>query len=242
MEGQNNQFQPRSAKVPILSELLGEVPFGRAILVLYDPDSQSTALFVNVSAEYLRTGGDVNYFASSEPVAELRHRFERLGLNIREYEAKDSAVLFDAYSAQAGAKTDERYQSESANLNELSIAMGQSAPQWPAGSLIVWESLSQLAFNQENVFAKFSRKAIGIWRSQGTIMLAGFATDLHPPSFYQEMKMISDAVVEIKLAEHQGEIINTIRVRSFKGQNADTRARRIVFDDKMKTTLELLRR
>jgi len=242
MEEQNNQFQRRSAKVPILSELLGEVPFGRAILVLYDPDSQSTALFVNVSAEYLRAGGDVNYFASSEPIAELRHRFERLGLNIGEYEAKDSAVLFDAYSAQVGAKTDERYQSESANLNELSIAMGQSAPQWPAGSLIVWESLSQLAFNQENVFAKFSRKAIGIWRSQGTIMLAGFATDLHPPSFYQELKTISDAVVEIKLAEYDGEIINTIRVRSFKGQNPDTRLRRIVFDDKMKTTLKLLRR
>jgi archaellum biogenesis ATPase FlaH len=242
MGEQNNQFQPRRARIPILSELLGEVPFGRAILVLYDPDSQSTALFVNVSAEYLKAGGDVNYFASSEPIAELRHRFERLGLNINEYELKDSAVLFDAYSAQVGAKTDERYQSESANLNELSIAMGQSAPQWPAGSLIVWESLSQLAFNQENVFAKFSRKAIGIWRSQGTIMLAGFATDLHPPSFYQELKTISDAVVEIKLAEYDGEIINTIRVRSFKGQNPDTRLRRIVFDDKMKTTLELLTR
>jgi KaiC/GvpD/RAD55 family RecA-like ATPase len=242
MEGQNNQFLPRSAKVPILSELLGEVPFGRAILVLYDPDSQSTALFVNISSEYLRAGGDVNYFASSEPVAELRQRFERLGLNIREYEAKDSVVLFDAYSAQSGAKTDERYQSESANLNELSIAMGQSAPQWPAGSLIVWESLSQIAFNQENVFAKFSRKAIGIWRSQGTIMLSGFATDLHPQSFYQELKMISDAVVEIKLVEYESEIINTIRVRSFKGHNVDTRARRIVFDDKMKATLELLKR
>src|SRR5271157_5635118 len=198
MEGQNNQFQRRSAKVPILSELLGEVPFGRATLVLYDPDSQSTALFVNVSAEYLRAGGDVLYFATSEPVAELRQRFDRLGLSIRDYEGKDSVVLFDSYSAQAGAKTTERYQAESANLNELSIAIGQSAPQWPAGSLIVWESLSQLAFNQENVFAKFSRKAIGIWRSQGAIMLAGFATDLHPPSFYQEMKMVSDAVVEIK--------------------------------------------
>lgn len=242
MEEQNSQFQSRSAKIPILSELLGEVPFGRSILILYDPDSQSTALFVNVSAEYLRAGGDVLYFATSEPVAELRQRFDRLGLSIRDYEAKDSVVLFDSYSAQAGAKTTERYQAESANLNELSIAMGQSAPQWPAGSLVVWESLSQIAFNQESVFAKFSRKAVGIWRSQGAIMFAGFATDLHPPSFYQEMKMVSDAVVEIKLAEYDGEIINTIRVRSFKGQNPDTRLRRIVFDDKMKTTLELLRR
>jgi KaiC/GvpD/RAD55 family RecA-like ATPase len=242
MEEDNNQFETRRIKVPILSELLGEVPFGRAILVLYDPDSQSTDLFVNISAEYLRAGGDVLHFAASEPVRELRQRFERLGLNIREYEAKDSVVLFDSYSAQAGAKSAERYQAETANLNELSIAMGQSAPQWPPGSLIVWESLSQIAFNQENVFAKFSRKAIGIWRSQGTIMLAGFATDLHPPSFYQEMKMISDALVEIKLVEDEGEIIDTIRVRSFKGRNADTRARRIVFDDNMKATLELLKR
>ncbi|MGA3110378.1 MAG: ATPase domain-containing protein, partial [Candidatus Bathyarchaeia archaeon] len=178
MGEQNSQFQSRSAKIPILSELLGEVPFGRSILILYDPDSQSTALFVNVSAEYLRAGGDVLYFATSEPVAELRQRFDRLGLSIRDYEAKDSVVLFDSYSAKAGAKTTERYQAESANLNELSIAMGQSAPQWPAGSLVVWESLSQIAFNQENVFAKFSRKAVGIWRSQGTIMFAGFAADL----------------------------------------------------------------
>jgi KaiC/GvpD/RAD55 family RecA-like ATPase len=242
MGKEDNQISPRSAKVPILSELLGEVPFGRAILVLYDPDSQSTALFVNVSAEYLRAGGDVLHFSTSGPVGELRQCFERLGLNIKEYEAKDSAVLFDSYSAQAGAKSAERYQAETANLNELSIAMGQSAPQWPAGSLIVWESLSQIAFNQENVFTKFSRKAIGIWRGQGTIMLAGFATDLHPPNFYQEMKMISDALVEIKLVEYEGEIINTIRARSFKGQNADTRTRRIVFDDKMKATLELLKR
>jgi hypothetical protein len=56
------------------------------------------------------------------------------------------------------------------------------------------------------------------------------------------MKMISDALVEIKLVEDEGEIIDTIRVRSFKGRNADTRARRIVFDDNMKATLELLKR
>jgi len=242
MGEQNTQFHSRGAMLSILSELLGEVPYGRAILMLYDPDSQSTALFANISAEYLRAGGDVLYFSTSQPVSELRQRFDRLGLSIRDYEGKDSVVLFDTYSAQAGAKTAERYQAESANLNELSIAMQQSAPQWPAGTLVVWESLSYLAFDQENVFAKFSRKAIGIWRSQGAIMFAGFATDLHPPSFYQEMKMVSDAVVEMKLAEHDGEIINTIRVRSFKGQNPDTRLRRIVFDDKMKTTLELLRR
>jgi KaiC/GvpD/RAD55 family RecA-like ATPase len=84
MGEQNNQSQPRSAKISILSELMGEVPFGRAILVLYDPDSQSTALFVNISAEYLRAGGDVLHFATSEPVAELRQQFERLGLNIRD--------------------------------------------------------------------------------------------------------------------------------------------------------------
>jgi hypothetical protein len=95
--------------------------------------------------------------------------------------------------------------------------MSQSAPKWPAGSLVVWESLSNIAFNQENVFAKFSRRAVNIWRSQGAIMIAGFAADLHPPSFYQEMKMISDAVMEIRLVEYHGEIINTLRVRSFKG-------------------------
>jgi hypothetical protein len=200
-----------------------------------------TAFLVNVSAEYLRAGGDLLYFCSCQPVVELRQQFERLGLSITEYEAKDSAVLFDAYSTQMGTKSNEKYQSMSSNLNELSIATAQSAPQWPAGTLVVWESLSNIAFGQENVFARFSRKVLSIWRPQGAIMIAGFAAGLHPPSFYQEMKLLSDAVVEIKLEEHQDEIANTIRARSFKGQNADTKVRRIVFDDKMKATLQLLK-
>ena len=239
LEGKDN-FQSRTAKVPVLSEILGEVPFGRTILLLYDPDAQTTSLLVNVSAEYLRAGGDLLYFCSCQPVVELRQRFERLGLEITDYEAKDSAVLFEAYSTQAGTKSNEKYQSATLNLNELSISSAKSAPQWPAGTLVVWESLSNIAFGQENIFAKFSRKMLSTWRPQGTIMIAGFADGLHPPSFYQEMKLISDAVIEIKLEEHEGEIVNTIRARSFKGQNSDTKVRRITFDDQMKATLQLL--
>jgi KaiC/GvpD/RAD55 family RecA-like ATPase len=229
------------ARIPVFSEILGDIPFGRVVLVLYDADAQATALFVNACAGYLRSGGDLLYFSDSQPVAELRQKFNRLDMDIADYEAKDSAVLFDSYSASTGAKSNEKYRTIASNLNELSILMAESAPKWPAGSLIVQESISYAAFGQENVFAKFSRKAISIWRPRGTIMFAGFTLDLHPPSFYQDMKLICDAVVEVKLQEYEGEIVNTIRARSFKGQNADTRLRRVVFDDKMAARLEPLR-
>jgi hypothetical protein len=51
-------------------------------------------------------------------------------------------------------------------------------------------------------------------------MIAGFAAGLHPESFHHEMKLLSDGVVEVKLREHEDEIANTIRARSFKGRNA----------------------
>ncbi len=98
-----------------------------------------------------------------------------------------------------------------------------------------------MAFNQENVFAKFSRKAAGIWRNQGTVMLAGLATELHPNEFYQEMKLVSDGVFEIRRMEYGEEIIDTIRARSLKGQYTDTRMRRILFDERMKATLQPLK-
>ncbi|MGA2461787.1 MAG: ATPase domain-containing protein [Candidatus Bathyarchaeia archaeon] len=231
----------KTVRVPLLSELFGEIPFGRTILALYDPDAQYTALLTNIAADFLRAGGDLLYTVSSRPSGEIRQQFDMLGANVSEYESSDKAVVFDAYSAQMGISSAEKYQSEAMNLNELSIIMGKSAPQWPAGTLVITESFSNLAFNQENVFAKFSRKAVGIWRNQGTIMIAGLANGLHPPEFYQEMKLISDAVLEMKLVEHGGEFINTIRGRSMKGQNTDSRVRKVIFDKNMKATLQLLK-
>ena len=71
-------------------------------------------------------------------------------------------------------------------------------------------------------------------------MIIGLAIDIHTSQFYQEMKLVSDGVFEVKLKEHRGEVINTIRARSMKGQSSDTRWRQILFDSKMKASLRLL--
>ena len=234
-----NTFET-SVDVPFLSEMFGPISYGRVITALYDPDSQFNPLFVNISAEYLRSGGDLLYLASSRPPNEIRGQFTELGLDIAEYEARDNAVLFDSYSAQMGIKSSEKYQTRESNLNERSITISESAPQWPAGTLVIGESFSDMALHQENVFGKFWRKVVGRWRNQGAIMIAGLAMDLHPPEFYQEMKLISDGVLEMRLMERGGEIINTIRARSMRGQNSDTRWRQILFDSKMKASLRPL--
>jgi archaellum biogenesis ATPase FlaH len=194
---------------------------------------------VNIAAGHLKSGGDLLYLVSSRPVPEIRHQFHSLEVKVEEYEAKDKAVLFDAYSVLMGVKSSESHKSEASNLNEVSIAISESAPQWPAGTLVIGESFSHMAFNQENVFAKFSRKMVGLWRNQGTIMLAGFAIGLHPPEFYQEMKLVSDGIFEVNLKEQGKEIINVIRAKSMKGQNCDTRLKQILFDANMKASLQL---
>jgi archaellum biogenesis ATPase FlaH len=233
-------IQTKTLDLPVLSEIFGRIPYGRVILAMYDPDSQYNSLMVNVAAGHLLSGGDLLYLISSKPVAEIRQQFNDLGVNVAEYEAKDSAVLFDVYSMQMGGRSSEKYRSTALNLNEVSIAQAQSAPQWPAGTLVIGESFSNMALNQEDIFSKFSRKMISIWRNQGTVMIAGLAVDLHPPAFYQEMKLLSDGSFEVKLVERGGEMINTIRTRSMKGQMSDTRRRQILFDNKMKASLQLL--
>jgi len=229
-----------SLGLPILSDIFGQIPYGRVILALYDPDSQYNSLMVNVAAGHLKAGGDLLYLVSSKPVSEVRQQFHDLGVAVEDYEAKDNAVLVDVYSTQMGGKSSEKYRGTASNLNEVSITISESAPQWPAGTLVIGESFSNMAINQEDVFGKFSRKMVSVWRNQGTVMIAGLAVDLHPPQFYQEMKLLSDGAFEVRLTEHGGEMMNTIRARSMKGRMADTRRRQILFDDKMKASLQLL--
>ena len=230
----------RELNLPILSEVFGRIPYGRAILAMCDPESQYSSLMVNIAAGHLKSGGDLLYLVSSKPVAEIRQQFNGLGVRVQEYEAKDNAVLFDAYSVQMGAKSSEKHQSTSSNLNDVSIGISESAPQWPAGTLVIGESFSNMAINQEDVFAKFSRKMVSVWRNQGTVLIVGLTADLHPPEFYQQMKLVSDGAFEVRLTEHGGQMINTIRARSMKGHASDTRRRQILFDDKMKASLRLL--
>jgi len=227
--------------LPIFSEIFGSIPYGRVILALYDPDSQYSSLMINISAEHLKTGGDLLYLSSSAPTVEIRQQFNALGVNITEYEARDNAVLFDIYSGLMGVKSSEKYQYTASNLNERSIMIGQSAPQWPPGTLVFVESFSSLAADQDKVFVKFARKVAGVWRAQGTVIVLGLPVDIHTSEFYQEMKLLSDGVFEVKLQEHRGEVINTIRARSMKGQSSGgTRWRQILFDSRMKATLRIL--
>jgi KaiC/GvpD/RAD55 family RecA-like ATPase len=195
---------------------------------------------INIAAEHLKTGGDLLYLASSGPTVEIRQQFNDLGVNIAEYEARDNAVLFDVYSGLMGVKSSEKYQNTASNLNERSIVIGESALQWPPGTLVCVESFSSLAVDQDKVFAKFSRKVAGVWRAQGAVLILGLPVDIHTPQFYQEMKLLCDGVFEVSLKEHRGEVINAIRARSMKGQSPDTRWRQALFDSKMKVSLRLL--
>jgi archaellum biogenesis ATPase FlaH len=232
--------ETKKLDLPILCEIFGPIPYGRVILVLYDPDTQYSSLMINIAAGHLKTGGDLLYLSSSAPTVEIRQQFNDLGVNIAEYEARDTAVLFDVYSGLMGVKSSEKYQYTAANLNERSITIGQSAPQWPPGTLVFVESFSSLGGDQDKVFAKFSRKVMGVWRAQGAVIVLGLAVDIHTSEFYQEMKLASDGVFELKLKEHDGEVINTIRARIMKGRSSDTRWKQILFDSRMKATLRLL--
>ena len=54
-----------SLSLPILSDLFGQIPYGRVILAMYDPDSQYNSLMVKIAAGHLKSGGDLLYMVSS---------------------------------------------------------------------------------------------------------------------------------------------------------------------------------
>jgi hypothetical protein len=59
--------------------------------------------------------------------------------------------------------------------------------------------------------------------------------------FLEELKSKSEVELTVKRSGRwttRERIVNTVSARSMKGQNVDTRTRRIMFDDRMKVSLK----
>ena len=55
------------------------------------------------------------------------------------------------------------------------------------------------------------------------IFLSGVVRDVHTESFYKQLEMDYDGVIDLRVMERGEEVKNLLRVRSLKGQPHDTR-------------------
>lgn len=241
---------PGTVHIPLLNGMIpGGVKLGTMFLVEFDPDSQWFSVATTIVANYFGTNHHVCYLAMARSPEAVRAAVSGLEVDISAAETSGRLVVEDWYSAtltggrleppsgQIGLfePTQGGLRVRSLKVADLSVEWLKTAktgPQaydivdrWPAGSLIVVESLSGiLRFNEEKAFVEWMESRVNPEeRKRRTITLQGFVRGIHSDWLYRRMEGASDGVIDIRVMERGEEAKSLLRVRSLKGQPHDSR-------------------
>lgn len=220
-------------QIPILSELLGgDVPRGRFLVALFDPSADWPSLAFTMTSGLLRQGNVVNLVAISISPAEVRRELQRTIPNLKELEVGRRLYLYDWHTWMTGKKSDEPFSVDSLSVAKLS----SDAPMYfkeysPAYDFALVDNLStMLKYNDERAFMQWFDRLVARLRPMKGDRLYGVVKGFHSESFYSNIEMLADGVIELTLRERDDELQNAIRIKSFKGVAHTTKWRSLKTD------------
>lgn len=220
------------------------------LLIEYDPESQWFAVASTIAARYFTDNRHVGYLAMARPSEEFKGSLSLLGIDIATAQKEGRLAVEDWYSASLTGGRLEPSNSQAAvfesiegelrvrslKVADLSIEWLKTSKvgprpsydivdYWPAGSLIICESLSSiLRFNDEKAFVEFMESRVfPEERKRKSITLQALVRGLHTDWLYKRLEGACDAVVDLHVIEREGEIKNMLRIRSLRGQPHDAR-------------------
>lgn len=223
-------------QIPILSQLLGrDVPRSRFLVSLFEASTDWPALALTLTSGALRQGHVVNFVAVSASPAEVRRGLERALPNLKELETAKKLFLYDWHTWMAGKKSVELF-----SVDSLSVATGLKADSRsiqelysgsPTYDLAIVDNIStMLKYNDERAFMQWLDRIIAKVRPMKGVRLYGIAKGFHSESFYSNIEMLADGVIELTLRERNDELQNAIRIKSFKGIAHTTKWRTLKID------------
>jgi KaiC/GvpD/RAD55 family RecA-like ATPase len=210
--------------------LLEPLPVGSNILVEYDASSQWYNAALMMAAGWLRTGGRVSYSAVAQSPASVRSKLQRLGLDVKRLENLDydGLRIWDWYSAAHGKKSTERLRIDSLKVADLSIMTNRDMKSEDSrpdpNRLTVKEDFSCLSrFNDEKLFLEYVLTRDFQENTQCEVTaLTGFMSGIHSDSFYRRLEAEVDGVLDFKIEERDGEVVNLVRVRVMRNAAFDS--------------------
>ncbi len=235
--------------------LKSPLPPGSALLVEYDAASAWYQASLNITAEWLRTGGVVSYHVAAQSPDNIRSQLARLGLDVKDLEAKQKLRVFDWYTATLGRKSTEKFAFYSLKVADLSVLFSKYLMASPASSasssdalppqpspdwLRILDDASCLArFNEEKSWVEFVRTRMvpiaSLWKSTG---MSGVMRDIHSDWAYKNLEASSDGVIDFKLDETGDEVRSVIRIRSMRNVGFDSRSHLLKVGENLEVTLE----
>jgi KaiC/GvpD/RAD55 family RecA-like ATPase len=230
-------------RIPLIEDLtVGPVPAGSNILVEFAGASQWYSASLSIVAGWLKSGGRVSYNILAQPPDDIRRKLNRLGLNASELEKEDTLRVMDWYTATLGQRSKERHKIDSLKVPDLSIHFSTEVmreplqPDW----MRMADNVSMLArFNDEKSWVEFILTRIfpghRLRKSTGIV---GFAKGMHSGWVYEQLEGAVDGIVDFKLEEVGGEMVNFMRIRSMRETGFESRWHPLKIGENFEVTLQ----
>jgi hypothetical protein len=178
--------------IPVLDELLGEVPHGKALTYYIDPEVEGDIFAMQTLYKNLDNGYKCVYVTSSMSPMSVKNRFKEYGWNVS---ASLNFSILDAYSGYIGAISEEKYiVSDPSNAKELDEIVCKAID---SNDLIVFGSLSTILdicgedvldyMDGWNRYAKLN----------DSIIIYSFVTWPYPKKVLGRINELSNAVVTV---------------------------------------------
>jgi KaiC/GvpD/RAD55 family RecA-like ATPase len=231
------------SRIPLIEDLTtGPVQAGSNILVEFAGASQWYSASISVVAGWLKSGGRVSYNVFAQPPDDIRRKLSRLGLNASELEKEDKLRILDWYTATLGQRSKEKHKIDSLKVPDLSIRFSTEVMREPLQ--LDWmrmaDNVSMLArFNDEKSWVEFILTRIlpshRVRRSTGIV---GLAKGMHNGWVYEQLEGAADGIVDFKLEEVSGEMVNFMRMRSMRETEFESRWHPLKIGENFEVTLE----
>ena len=231
---------PRLALIEDLTK--GPVPAGSNILVEFPGASQWYNASLSIVAGWLRSGGRVSFNVFAQPPDDIRRQLGRLDLDVPELEGSDQLRIFDWYTTSLGHRSKEKHKIDSLKVPDLSIRFSSEImheplqPDW----MRMADNVSMLArFNDEKSWVEFMLTRIFPGhRVRKSTALVGCAKGIHSSWVYEQFEAAVDGVVDLKLEEVGGEMVNLLRIRSMREVGFESRWHPLKMGENFEVELE----
>jgi len=236
-------------RIPLIEDhTLGPVPPGTNLLVEYDSASQWYNASLTMAAGWLKSGGAVDYNATAQPLANIRSRLKRLGLEVEILEREGKLELWDWYTVTLGKKSNERLAVNSLKVADLSIDLLKTElgdqtesddPSKPA-RLGIRDNASTLArINDEKAWVEFEvTRAIQVAGLHKSVWIRGVVKGVHSEWVYKRLEDVQDGIIDFKLDETTDPAQNLFRIRSMRNVGFDGLWHRLKIGENFEVTLE----
>ncbi len=177
--------------IPVLDELIGEIPLGKVITYYIDPEVEGDVFSMQTLYSNLEKYKCV-FITSSMSPSSIRARFREFGWNVDESE---NFSILDAYSGYIGDISDERYiVRDPSNLDEMDKVVSKAIEE---NDLIVFGSLSTLIDMIGEEILDYVERWNKYARINDSVILYNFVAWPYDSRIVDTIKDLSNAVIEV---------------------------------------------